>query len=253
VLEEQGRWDESAAWYHEALAAADSDATAPERWHAFLNLAIVTRSSGDLTEGERWLSEAEAAAKTDREAARPAIENAWGQLAMARGVFAEAETHLRAGLDAATGARASVTIRLNLAECLLARGRTLEAAEHAREAERDAIRAALVPKLPEVYRLLGRIAATDGNADAFVLFERALEIVRDRSLPALEEAVTLQAYAECEERRGETEAARHLRDRATERFTALGMSRMRQTWADVYAGEQPVAPPPQHDEDHHDA
>lgn len=253
VLEEQGRWDQSAQWYHKALAAAESDATAAERWHAFLNLAIVTRSSGDLTAGERWLREAEAAAAvTDRDAARPAIENAWGQLAMARGAFAEAETRLRAGLDAASGARARVTIRLNLAECLLARGRTLEAAEQAREAERDAIRAALVPKLPEVYRLLGRIAAAEGNTDAFVLFERALEIVRDRSLPALEEAVTLQAYAECEERRGETEAARHLLERATERFAALGMSRMRQTWADVFAGEPPAALTPQDDEDRHD-
>jgi hypothetical protein len=65
--------------------------------------------------------------------------------------------------------------------------------------------------------------------------------------------VTLQAYAECEERRGETEAAGHLRASATERFAALGMSRMRQTWADVYAGGPPVALTPQDDEDRQNA
>jgi tetratricopeptide (TPR) repeat protein len=189
----------------------------------------------------------------DAQGAKPFIENAWGQLLMAQGSFADAEARLRAALDSTTGARARVTIRLNLAEALLAQGRPLDAAEHAREAEREAIRAGAVPKLPEVYRSLGRIASSEGNPDAFVLFERALEIIRERGLPALEEAVTLQAYAEAEARRGDPETARQLHEKALERFTALGMSRMRQTWADVFAGTEPAEPPPQMEEDSHDA
>jgi tetratricopeptide (TPR) repeat protein len=254
VLEEQGRWADSAAWYRKALrAVAESESGTPERWHALLNLAIVTRSGGDLEAGERWLREAEAAAAAvdDADTARSAIENAWGQLAMARGSFGEGELRLRAALDAASGARARVTIGLNLAECLLAQGRGMEAAELAREAERDAIHAGLVPKLPEVYRLLGRIASSEGDADAFVLFERALEIIRERGLPVLEEASTLQAYGECEARRGDAEAARHLLKEASERFQALGMSHMRQTWADVYTGGTPASPPPVNGEEPH--
>ncbi len=245
VLEEQGRWSEAANWYRTALAALDAvEGPASERWHALLNLHIVTRSAGQV-EGSIPLLEraADAARGADAAAAEPFVQNAWGQLHMAQGRFREAEERLRVALDGAVGARARVTIRLNLAEALLAQERTLDAAEHAREAERDAIRAGLVPKLPEVYRLLGRIAATDGDADAFVFFERALELVKERTLPALEEALTLQAYADAEARRGEPEAARQLQETAHERFRALGMAQMRAAWADVYDGPTSAAQP----------
>jgi tetratricopeptide (TPR) repeat protein len=250
VLEEQGRWSEAAAWYDTALDALDGlGAPTRERWHALLNLHIVTRSGGDVGGSATLLRRAEqAAAETDPESARPFLENAWGQLLMAQGSFPAAEARFRAALDATSGARARVTILLNLAETLLAQGQSLDAAEHAREAEREAIRAGLVPKLPEAYRLLGRIASAERNADAFVLFERALQIVRERSLPALEEAVT---YAESEARRGETDTARQLHQQALDRFTALGMSHMRQPWADVYvdAGRADAPLPKETDDD----
>lgn len=236
VLEDQGRWAEAERWYDEALTSLDAPGleTAPERWHALFNLHIVARSRGALDESVERLRAAERAAAAVGAQATPAFENAWGQLRMAQGAFTEAERHLTSALASAAGARERVTIRLNLAESLLARGRTLDAAEQAREAEREAVRDGVVPKLPEVYRLLGTIASVEGNAEAFVLFERALEIVRERGLPALEEAVTLQAYAEAEERRGEADAADQLRTMAGRLFESLGISRMRQAWADVY-------------------
>jgi len=125
-------------------------------------------------------------------------------------------------------------MRANLAESFLARGYVLEAATSAREAEREAIRSRAFARLPEVYRLLGRIRAADEDPDAFVFFERALELVRDRGLPALEEALTLQAYAESEAQRGEAEVAEELRQLAQERFAALGITGERQRWADVF-------------------
>jgi tetratricopeptide (TPR) repeat protein len=235
VLEEQGRWSEAAEWYRSALETLEGvDARAPERWHAMLNLHIVARSRGAIAESLSWLDRAEQAAAADPDGARPFIGNARGQLAMARGNFGEAEVQLQMALEATSSARARVTIRLNLAEALLAQGRTLDAAEHAREAERDSIHAGLVPKLPEVYRLLGRIASADGDPDAFVLFERALEIARSRGLPALEEAVTLQAYAEAEASRGNQDAARQLGEMTKNRFAALGMIHAREAWADVF-------------------
>lgn len=208
---------------------------APERWHALLCLHIVARSRGAIDESMSWLAQAEQTATAiEPEASRPFLENARGQLFMARGEFAEAETHLRRALDSTAHARARVTIRLNLAETLLAQGRTLDAAEQAREAEREAIGVGLVPKLPEVYRLLGRVASADGDADAFVLFERALALIRERGLPPLEEAQTLQAYAEAEARRGDEDTATQLRRQALDLFEALGITHLRQTWADVY-------------------
>jgi hypothetical protein len=167
---------------------------------------------------------------------------------MALGDFSAAEAHLRRALDAATHTRARVTIRLNLAETLLARDRTLDAAEQGRTAEQEAIRAGLVSKLPEVYRILGRIASADHEPDAFVLFERALELIRERGLPSVEEAMTLQAYAEHEARNGVHEVARSLRQEAVERFEALGISHMRQAWADVFApAPGPLTPRPSDD------
>jgi tetratricopeptide (TPR) repeat protein len=236
VLEEQGRWLEAEQWYQQALSALDGHEDAAERWHALLNLHIVTRSRGAIEESLRWLEQAgSAASRIDPEGAAPFLANARGQLAMTRGASAEAETHLTNALAGAPGGRARVGIRLNLAEVLLAQERGLEAAEHAREAEREAIRSGSVQKLPEVYRLLGRISSADGNSDSFVFFERALEIIRERALPALEEALTLQTYAECEARSGQADVARQLRKRAIERFRALGIAHVRQPWADVYA------------------
>lgn len=243
VLEEQGSWSEAREWYERALASVDDiEGPVPERYHALLNLHIVIRSQDPSLSGP-WLSKAQvAAAEVDPEGSRAPVENAWGQLRMAEGAFGEAERHLSDALAAASDARARVTIRLNLAEALLAQGRTLDSAEHAREAEREAIAAGLVPKLPEVYRLLGRIASQNGNADAFVLFERALEIVRERDLPILEEALTLQAYAEAEARGADPETAHSLLLAAQERLAALGITHMRQTWADVFGpGTEPTA------------
>jgi len=243
VLEEQGRWTEAAEWYHTALAQLTRGDGSPERWHALLNLHIVTRSRGAVEESLDYLEAAEREAEEiDPMASRPFLLNARGQLAMAAGAYADAEAHFRAALRSAEGARTRITIGLNLAECLLAQGRSLDAAESARESEREAIRAGLTPKLPEVYRLLGRIAAAEGDPDAFVFFERALELIHERGLPSLEEAQTLQAYAACEARRGDEGVARQLLQRARDMFNGLGVTHMRQAWADVFDRDPSTEP-----------
>jgi tetratricopeptide (TPR) repeat protein len=236
VLEQQGNWGEAESWYRRALDVLEREGSdRAEKWQAQLNIHIVLRSAGSLDESLVWLrSAADSAERLGDEGAGPFLENAWGQFYMASGAFSESEGHLRAGLSKATDPRADVTIRLNLAEALLAQDRTLEATEEAREAEREAITSGLVPKLPEVYRVLGRIASAEDNANAFVFFERALDVVRERRLPVLEEALTLQAYAESEARRGEKDSARRLHERMEERYRALGMSNTRHAWADFY-------------------
>lgn len=234
VHEEQGQWDEAIVWYRRALAALEaSDAVLPERWHALTGLHVAQRWKGQVEESLDPLEEASAVAKSlaDDEADQ-FIENARGQLCMARGRQEEAEEHFRLALQASTGARASVTIRLNLAESLFAVGRRTEAAEAVRLAERESIRAGLCQKLPEAYRLLGRLAAAEGNPEAFVFFEHALEVIRSRGLPELESAITLQAYAEVETKVGEDEAAQELFSRADQLYRKLGIHRRRSEWAD---------------------
>ena len=246
VLEQQGRWDKAESWYRTALAMVGNvEEPAPERWHALINLHIVARSRGALEESRPLLEQAEEAASAiDPEAALPFIENARGQLLMAQGAYDDAEEHFRVAVNASVHTAGRVTMMLNLAESLLARDRVLEAAEVARDAEREAVRGQIASKLPEVYRVLGRIASAEGNPDAFVLFERALELVRERGLPGLEEALTLQAYAEAEAQRGEAEVARELKEKARERFAAVGITQERQRWADVFGpasgGESPA-------------
>jgi tetratricopeptide (TPR) repeat protein len=244
VLEDQGRWSEAAEWYQTALRElATVGDVVPERWHALLCLHIVARSRGDIEESVGYFDAAEREANTlEPDMSRPFLQNARGQLAMAAGAFVEAEDHFRRALKTAPGPKARITIGVNLAEALLAQGRSLEAAQAARESELEAVRAGFTPKLPEVYRMLGRIAATEGDPDAFVFFERALEIIHERGLPALEKAQTLQAYAASESLVGDATVARQLLGGAKEVFDTLGVTHMRQAWADVFDQDPEIEP-----------
>lgn len=256
VLEDQGLWADAEALYREALTFLDESGqdAVPERWHALLNLHITLRSRGHLEESIPWLEEAERVADGISDPAAPVfVENARGQLAMARGRHAEAEGHFRTALESAPAAGAKVVVRLNLAEALLARDRLLDAAEEARGAELEAVSAGAVPRLPEIYRLLGRVAAAAGNPDAFVLFERALEITRDRELPDVERARTLQAYAETEARLGRHDESARLMEEARAAYAELGIVHARHPWAE-YHGPGPANPtrdlPESHGADH---
>lgn len=241
VLEQQGRWEEAEQQYRRALEILDelddSDEPAPERWHALLNIHVALRSLGRLDDALECLARAEAVAAEygDQATSRFAVENNKGQVCMVQGDFQTAVDHFRKAIEASTGTRAEVTIRLNLAEALLAMGRALDSAEEARQAELQAILAGLAHKLPEVYRLLGRIASVNGEPDAFVLFERALDIIDERGLPEIERAQTLQAYGEAEARSGAGEATgRQLLAEADRLYAQLGIRHRRAQWSDSF-------------------
>lgn len=237
VLEERGLWEEAETWYRKALQHLDEvdDPIRPERWHALLNLHIAQRSRGLIEESREFLAAAEEVANELKDPnATVFLENAHGQLRMAEGRFEEAERRFRSGLHASASSQAQVMLMLNLSECLLARDRTLEAADMAREAERVALAGRRIPALPEIYRLLGRIAAVSGNRDAFVLFERAVELIGQHDLPKIELARTLQAYAESEAARGDMDAARHLHEEARRHYADLGITANRHPWTEVF-------------------
>lgn len=236
VFEQHGQWADARSQYDKALAVLENHPEdAPERWQAQVNIHIVLRSRGALEESLPWLVQAEEAAAAIGDAgASLFFENAWGQLHLWQHEFERAEERFRNGLARATHPAARVTIRLNLAEALLAQGRNLDATEQGREAEREALKARVWAKLAEVYRLLGRCAASRGNPDAFVLFEHSLEMCRERNLPVIEQALTLQAYSEAERARGDEEAADSLLEQAVGLYAALGISELRHPWVDVY-------------------
>lgn len=227
VAVDRGLWGEARAWYGRALdrLGAESLPPRPERWHALQNLAIVHREEGDLPAARRALEAAEAVARTlgDPEA-EVVVNNGWGQLLEEEGDLEGAEARFRRALDAAHDAGSRTTIAVNLGEVLLARGRVREAQEAAREAEASALRGRVVPKLPEVYRFLGRLALEVRPDHAFVFHERALAVIRERRLPAYQRALTLEAYAEARQRSGEAEAAVLLLQEALGIHRALEMS-----------------------------
>lgn len=181
----------------------------PELWHLALNRSIVAREEGQLDEAEQFLRQAEAIAGREPKGPTAAVLlNARGQLLRARGQGEDAELAFRQALTEATEIDARVTIRVNLADTLLDAGRSLDAGQVAREAEEVALAKRVIPRLPEVYRMLGRVAAVRGHSDAFVFFERALEVSRETRLPDFERALTLEAYGRYDKDRGEGETAR---------------------------------------------
>jgi tetratricopeptide (TPR) repeat protein len=241
VLEERGQWDDAEAWYRRALERLEPLGTlgAAEAWHALLNIHVVMRAKGLVEESLEPLERAEEVAfALGDDSAHVFFENARGQLCMVKQDFSAAIEHFRTAITAGGGARASVTVRLNLAEALLAAERSLEAAQEARVAEREAIVARLPNKLPEVYRLLGRVAARERDPDAFVLFERALDIVEERGLPPLERALTLQAYSTAERRVGDPATSARLEELANQIYQELGIKNHRSQWADHYGSDE---------------
>jgi tetratricopeptide (TPR) repeat protein len=236
VLEQGGRWQEAAGWYQRALEALDDrPAPAPEQWHAFLNLHLVERTLGRVAGSEPWIERAEAVARElGDESARFFLDHARAQLHMARTEFDDAAAlFLEALVGASTAHRP--TVRLNIAECLLARGLLLDAAEEARIAEAEAISGGVDLVLPHVYRTLGRCAAAMQNPDAFVFFERALEAPGPEGENRLERAVTLQHYAIATVQFDpEGQGAAELLEAAAHEYRALGVLHFRRRWVDCF-------------------
>ncbi|MBI4521608.1 MAG: hypothetical protein HY701_12280 [Gemmatimonadetes bacterium] len=204
----RGHWQTAREWYLKAFAVIGEDgAPRPERWQLYQNLSITDRRLGDLAASRRWLEKAEAAASPEDAEAAADIRNGYAQLFMASGETAAAEEAYRQALEAAQRPVLVVGILHSLGECLLGQGRVLEAEECARKAEEKAIACGVVFKLPEVYRLLGQVADRRGHDDAFVFYERALDLIQERGLPEFERAQTLDAYAALELRRGEPASA----------------------------------------------
>lgn len=201
VAVDHGRWEEAEAWYRRALERLEVMEVGAEHWHVQVNLAIVARNRGELDACRAHLEKAgSVAALVEPGAEPPLLTHARGMLKMVSGEAAEAAELFREGLLAVEGSEARVRMSVNLGECLLTMGEVPEAGEMARRAEWIALEEDLVRRLPEVYRLLGKVATREGDPDtAALFFEHALKLIHGRGLPDVERARTLEAYAELDE------------------------------------------------------
>ena len=230
VAVDRGLWAEGEHWYQEAAGMlGPGDDPRPERWHIYQNLGIVRREQGDLEGCAEALERAgELAGALGDPMAQVEVNNGWGQLLAARGDPAGAIHRFRSALEAARrleDPRAQATVAVNLSEVLLEEGRLLEAWEAAREAESAALSGRVPTRLPEVYRLLGRLSQEGDTDHAFVFFERALAVIQERHLPEYERALTLHAYGDARRGSGEGLAARGLYQEALRIYGELGMDR----------------------------
>jgi tetratricopeptide (TPR) repeat protein len=189
---DRGAWTDAKIWYERALARiGEEGAPRRERWQVMQNMAIVERESGNLAAARRALERAQQEGDDMHDPdALVEVENGWGQLLLAEGDVRGAELHFRHALEGARTSVARLAITVNLGESLLRQGRSLEAGEKAREAEAEALTGSLTHRLPEVYRLLAKVAHERGEGEAFVLLDRALHLIESRRLPVYEEAVT---------------------------------------------------------------
>ncbi len=214
-------WIAARRWYDvaEELLGGATDVP-PHRWHLALNRCILAREEGDLDAAEGFLAKARALSHGDPDAV-PIVSNARGQLLFARNELRAAESAFREALTHVRAADARITIRVNLAETLVARGHLILAQDEARAAEEDALAHGVTSRLPEVYRMLGEVAAAAGLPDAFLFFEQALEVIDSRALPLAERIRVLEAYANFHARNGDEPAAESLRRVARDHATTL--------------------------------
>jgi tetratricopeptide (TPR) repeat protein len=226
---DQGLWADALRHYSDAEARVESAADeSGHGWQIALNRSIVAREEARLDECEALLAEARRLAHPGENGGiRAILTNAEGQLLRERGHLEDADLAFRQALEATEDPDARVTITINLADVLLAQGAVMEAGDHARQAEGLALKAGVVRRLPEVYRTLARVAAARGHEDAFVFHDRALEIIRERSLPQVERALVLEGYGELDHARGETESGTSRLREAIEIYKELGYASAR--------------------------
>lgn len=225
VYVDQGLWEEARQWLLRGLEALSEEASPSLRWQLYIGLGVVDFRLADISGASIWLDRAETALeRLDEPTGTVYLQNARGRMHAAREAWPEAEEAFRRALAAADEPHARVTILVNLAEALLGQDRSGDAERVAREAELEAIRHQLIPKLPDVYRALGTLARVRGAEEGFVFFEQALEICRAHELPEIETAATEYEYARLEMEREQWEAAEARLQSARAIYERLGSS-----------------------------
>lgn len=219
---DQSRWSEARAWYLRGVERCPPTPPSAEYVHLCVGLSVVERRLGDLDAAAAWLARGEATAAGLGDGLMAYVDHGWGRLHLARGEPGDAESAIRRALERAVDPATRVAFMAGLSEPLLRQGRAREALAVARDAEVLALHARAVTRLPDVYRALGAAAAERGDPEAYLFYEKALDVCRDHRLPAYEVAATQQHYGRLQARQGEREAAEARLREAHRLYTGLG-------------------------------
>ncbi|HYR11948.1 MAG TPA: tetratricopeptide repeat protein [Longimicrobium sp.] len=204
---DQSRWSEAREWYLRGVERCPARPPTAEYVHLCVGLSVVERRLGALDAAAEWLARGEETAAGLGDGLMAYVDHGWGRLHLARGEAEDAESAFRRALGRELDPAFRVAVMAGLSEPLLRQGRTREALAAARDAEALAIHHHAVLRLPDVYRALGAAAEERGDAEAYLFYEKALEVCRDHGLPAFEAAATQHHYGRLEARRGDSEAA----------------------------------------------
>lgn len=207
----QGRWGQAEQAHREALARCGSgESDHVRRAQTYNNLSQVARRRGKLDEAASWQRRAEEAWRTmDASRDRVVAYNNAGLLHLARENLEEARQSFLDGLARAKRDRDRSALLLNLARAEYELGGLGKAESVAREAEELGVLAGADDLLIEIYGLLGMIFRERDDANAVVLFEKALELARETSYSLLRARTHLE-YGRFRRRAGdEVEARAH--------------------------------------------
>lgn len=221
----QGRWSDAERYYHDALALAESAGAGElilERGHIYNNLGNLTTRTGRLDESEGWF---ESAFRTWESLSSPvdlAVCHAHhAHLREAQERWDEARRAYEAALALPTSAAIRSVIATDFAEWWLHENHVTPAEEWGRKAEELAIASGSPYTIARMYHGRGNIARSRGDEDGFTLFEKALEIAREKEYPYLE-AEVLVDYAALRAGNGGAEEAVAYLERASELFREMG-------------------------------
>ena len=224
VLCDQGSWSLAEERYRAALQIVHNadEALALEAAQIWHNLALVNKVQGRFAEAEACLERARELLVADEQPQSVAFAyHSLADIRSRQGRFAEARELCRKALALPNNSHLRAIFASDLAAYLLADGRNDEAREVAREAEEYAIAARSPYALGAVYQELGNVHRADGDEEAWIFYERALEITRRHEFRKLEAEILLD-YALQRDGMDEHEEARAYRERAVELFREMG-------------------------------
>jgi tetratricopeptide (TPR) repeat protein len=244
----QGRWSEAEQHYHDALTLAESLGPGElllERGHIYNNLGNLTTRTQRLEESEHWF---ENAFRTWQSLSSPVdlavchVHHA--HLREAQDRWDDARRAYDAALALPTSAAVRTAIAIDYAEWWLHEGHVTPAEEWGRRAEEHAIASGSPYMIARMYHSRGNVARWRGDEDGFTLFEKALEIAREKEYPYLE-AEVLVDYAALRAGNGGAEEAVAYLERACEIFRQLGalgdLERAQRTSAELRRADPAIA------------
>ncbi len=224
VLTAKGSWELAEARYREAFGqlggeSGERSLQTAQLWH---NLAVVRRVQGDFAAAESLLDRARDLLDVANHPESVAFNyHSRAEIRSRQGRFEEARQLCRKALAHPVSPHLRAIFGSDLAAYYVAEGQIEAARQAAREAEEHAIASRSPYALGSVYQELGNVHRADRDEEAWIFFERALDIARRYGFRKLEADILLD-YALQRDMMDEHEEAHAYRERAAELFREMG-------------------------------